>query len=55
LRELGEMLAGRATRVVRRISLIVAPALVLLVGAVVAFIVLAMFMPLIDLITRMSP
>jgi type II secretory pathway component PulF len=55
LRELGEMLAGRANRVVRRVSLIVAPALVLVVGSVVAFIVLAMFMPLIDLLTRLSP
>lgn len=55
LRELGEMLAGRATRVVRRITMVVAPALVLIVGSLVAFLVLAMFMPLIDLITSLAP
>jgi type II secretory pathway component PulF len=54
LTELGEVLSGRATRVVRRVSLILSPALVIVVGTIVGFIVLAMFLPLIQLLTRLS-
>ncbi|MBN9520358.1 type II secretion system F family protein [bacterium] len=52
--ELGDHLAGRAFRVVRRLSLVLSPLLVLAVGAVVAFIALAMFLPLVHLITSLS-
>jgi type II secretory pathway component PulF len=52
--ELGDHLAGRAFRVVRRLSLVVSPVLVVLVGAVVGFIAVAMFLPLIHLITSLS-
>jgi type IV pilus assembly protein PilC len=54
LSELGEMLAGRATRMVRRVSLVLSPMMVLGVGTIVGFIVLAMFLPLIQLLTRLS-
>jgi type IV pilus assembly protein PilC len=52
--ELGDHLAGRAFRVVRRLSLVVSPILVALVGAVVGFIAVAMFLPLIQLITSLT-
>lgn len=52
--ELGDHLAGRAFRVVRRLSLVLSPLLVLAVGAVVAFIAVAMFLPLVRLITSLS-
>jgi type IV pilus assembly protein PilC len=54
LGELGDHLAGRAFRLVRRVSLIVAPLLVAALGAVVGFVALAMFLPLIHLLTRLS-
>jgi type II secretory pathway component PulF len=54
LGELGDLLAGRAVRVARRVSLVAFPALVVAVGALVCFIVLGMFMPLIQLLTRLS-
>ena len=53
LNELGDHLAGRAFRLVRRISLVVAPLLVVAVGACVAFVALGMFLPLIELLTRL--
>lgn len=52
--ELGDHLAGRAVRLVRRLSLVVSPVLVALVGAVVGFIAVAMFLPLIQLITGLT-
>jgi type II secretory pathway component PulF len=52
--ELGDNLAARAFRVVRRLSLAVAPILVVAVGSLVGFVVLAMFLPLIQLLTRLS-
>ncbi|MDB5309771.1 MAG: putative secretion system protein GspF-like [Gemmataceae bacterium] len=52
--ELGDHLAGRAFRVVRRLSLVVAPVLVVVVGSLVGFIALGMFLPLIQLLTRLS-
>ena len=54
LSELGDHLAGRAFRLVRRISLIMSPMLVVCVGAVVGSVALGMFMPLIQLLTRLS-
>jgi type IV pilus assembly protein PilC len=54
LTELGELFAGRAARMIRRASMVVSPALVVAVGAVVGFVVLGMFMPLIQLLTRFS-
>jgi type II secretory pathway component PulF len=54
LAELGESLANRAARLLRRISLVFLPASVLAVGLLIGFIVLGMFMPLVDLVTRLS-
>jgi type II secretory pathway component PulF len=54
LSELGDHLAGQAFRRVRRISLVAGPLMVVAVGALVAFIALGMFMPLIQLLTRLS-
>ncbi|QDU23107.1 type II secretion system F family protein [Urbifossiella limnaea] len=54
LAELGDHLAGRAVRLVRRASLVVSPLLVVLVGAAVGFVALAMFLPLIQLITSLT-
>jgi type II secretory pathway component PulF len=54
LTELGELLTTRAVRLVRRVSLIISPVLVIAVGAMVAFIVVSIFMPLIQLLTRLS-
>jgi protein transport protein HofC len=54
LRELGELLSGSAVRMARRISIVVAPLLVLAVGALVACVAIGMFMPLIALLTRLA-
>lgn len=54
LGEMGELLSGRAIRMARRISVFVAPFLLLAVGAVVACVALGMFMPLISLLTRLA-
>jgi general secretion pathway protein F len=54
LTELGDLLAGRTVRAARRLSLILAPVLVLLVGALVAFICLGFFMPLIQILTELA-
>jgi type II secretory pathway component PulF len=54
LAELGELLAGRAVRMARRLSLVLSPVLVVAVGLLVAFIALGMFMPLIQLLARLS-
>jgi type II secretory pathway component PulF len=54
LTELGELLAGRAIRMARRVSLVVGPALVIAVGVLVGFIVVGTFMPLIQLLTRLA-
>lgn len=52
--ELGDLLAGRAFRVVRRLSLLVSPFMIAAVGAVVGFVALGMFMPLITLLGSMA-
>lgn len=54
LGELGGHLADRAFRLVRWVSVVVAPLMVVAIGAVVGFIVIAMFLPLIQLLTRLS-
>ncbi len=52
--EMGDALATRSFRVVRRMSLAVAPVLIVVVGSVVGFVVIAMFFPLVQLLTRLS-
>jgi len=54
LAELGEVQAGRASRVVRRTTLVIGIMMVIAVGTLVASIVLAMFLPLIKLLTSLS-
>lgn len=54
LTQLGELLAGRAARWVRRASVIIGPLLVGAIGVVTAVIILGIFYPLIVLITRLS-
>jgi type II secretory pathway component PulF len=54
LAELGDHLGGRAFRLVRRLSLVIGPVLVVAIGVVVGFVVLSMFMPLIQLLTGLS-
>jgi type II secretory pathway component PulF len=54
LREMGELLSGRAVRMARRLSLIVSPLLIIAVGGVVACVAVGMFMPLISLLTRLA-
>jgi type IV pilus assembly protein PilC len=54
LGELGGHLASRAFQQVRRASLVVAPIVVVALGAMVGFIALGMFMPLIHLLTRLG-
>ncbi|OWK47001.1 type II secretion system F family protein [Fimbriiglobus ruber] len=54
LGELGDRLAVRAARAVRRAMIVASPLLVIAVGAVVGFIAVAMFLPLIHLLTRLS-
>jgi type II secretory pathway component PulF len=49
-RELGELLAGKALRVARRLSKIVLPLMVVALGAIVAMVLIGMFIPLIDII-----
>jgi type IV pilus assembly protein PilC len=54
LAELGDYLGGRAFRLVRRLSLVIGPVLVVAIGVVVGFVVLSMFTPLIQLLTWLS-
>jgi type II secretory pathway component PulF len=54
LGELGGHLADRAFRLVRWVSVVVAPLMVVAIGAVVGFVDIAMFLPLIQLLTRLS-
>ncbi len=54
LTELGDLMAGRAARAVRRASQLLAPLLILAVGLLVGFIVVSMFVPLIDLLGRVA-
>jgi type II secretory pathway component PulF len=54
LTELGENRTNRALRLLQRLSMAVAPFPVIAVGAMVAFIALAIFMPLIYLLGRLG-
>jgi type IV pilus assembly protein PilC len=54
LKQLGDLLGGRAARFVRQFSLIATPISVVAVGFLVAFVALAMFWPLIQLLTELS-
>lgn len=52
--QLGELLAGRAARWVRRASIIIGPLLVGAIGVLTAIVVLGAFYPLITLLSRLS-
>lgn len=52
LAELGGHLAGRAVSTARRVSYVAGPVMIVLVGLVVGFVVLGMFMPLINLLEK---
>ncbi len=54
LRELGETLADRTVRALRRFSQFVFPLVVVALGLLVGCIVVGIFMPLIDLMTRLA-
>jgi len=54
LRELGDVLADRTVRRMRRGSMLLMPILVIGVGVLVGYIVISMFVPLIDLISTLS-
>ena len=54
LGELGDNRANRRIRSLRRISLLFFPAIVVVIGFMVGFIVLGMFLPLVEIMTRLS-
>ena len=54
LAELGENRANRRVRNLRRISLLLFPVIVVVIGLMVGFIVLGMFFPVVEIITRLS-
>ncbi len=54
LSELGELLSGRAYRVARRLSMFVAPLLVVAIGVVVGLVVIGIFVPLVNLIEGLT-
>jgi type II secretory pathway component PulF len=54
LAELADLLAGRAVRLLQRISQVVFPTSVVAIGALVGVVVGAMFMPLVALMMRLS-
>lgn len=53
LSELGDLLANRSFARMRRLSLIVGPLMILAIGILVAFIALALFLPLLKLISSL--
>lgn len=55
LTELAETLGTRSVRLAQRLSMLVAPLTVVLVGALVGFFVVGMFLPLVTLIAEMPP
>jgi type II secretory pathway component PulF len=55
LGELGELQAGRAIRVARRVSVFLSPLAIIAVGGIVCFVALAIFVPLIVLIESQVP
>lgn len=54
LTELGENMASRANQLARRASMIVAPIMIVFVGALVAITVMGMFLPLVHLIEGLA-
>lgn len=54
LGELGETLGDRTVRALRRLSQALTPLMVALLGGVVAFVVIGMFMPLIELLVKLG-
>lgn len=54
LGELSELLSGKALRVARRLSMLAAPLMVIMVGGVVAIVVIGIFLPLITMIEALS-
>ncbi len=54
LGELGDLLAARAVRRVRRLTLVLSPLLVAGVGLLVGFVVVGIFLPLVQLLLRLS-
>jgi type II secretory pathway component PulF len=54
LAALGDTLAGRTMRTVERISLALNPIIVTVLGCMVAFVVLGMYMPLVDLLIQVE-
>jgi len=54
LTELGDNRANRRVRTLKRISLLVFPAIVMVIGLMVGFIVLGMFLPLVEIMTRLN-
>jgi type IV pilus assembly protein PilC len=54
LSELGDLLAGKGVRLARRTSLVIAPVLVVAIGLLVGVIVVGLFSPLVELLTRMT-
>jgi type II secretory pathway component PulF len=53
LSELGRLLAGKAVGMARRASFVIGPLLIVCIGMLVCFIVVGMFMPLIQLLSRL--
>jgi type II secretory pathway component PulF len=54
LTELGDLLAGRAVALARRLTLITTPILVVIIGVLVGFVVVGLFMPLTVLLERLA-
>lgn len=54
LTELGEHVAGRTIRLIRRLSLLLSPVTVFAVGAIIGFGVIAMFIPLLQLMESLQ-
>jgi type II secretory pathway component PulF len=54
LAELGDLLGQRTVRILRRLTMAIAPAAVLVAGIFVGYVALAWFLPLIKLITEMA-
>lgn len=52
--ELGDMLTNRTVRAMRRLSQVLSSLFVVALGALVGFIVIGIFMPLIEIITRLA-
>jgi type IV pilus assembly protein PilC len=54
LAELGENLANRTVRILRRLTMVLSPLVVFVIGLMIGFIVISMFVPLVNLLTGLS-